>query len=106
MRATHLIASSFILVAGASASAWSQTPNNQQVNPQVTDSVTQPNVEVLGDAPADAMGNLYQETDQALANAAHNATSAQQNANTVLQATTTQGVEMLEVEGDAPAEPD
>ncbi len=106
MRATHLIASGFILVAGAGTAAWSQPPNNQQVNPQVTDAVTQANVEVLGDAPADAMGNLYQETDQALANAAHNATSAQQNANTVLQATTTQGVEMLDAETASPAEPD
>jgi hypothetical protein len=32
------------------------------------------NSKVLGDAPAVAMGNLYQATSQALANAAHNAT--------------------------------
>lgn len=42
-----------------------------------------------------AMGNLYQATAQALANAAHNATTAQQNANTILQATTTRGVSLL-----------
>lgn len=65
------------------------------VNPQITDSVTQANTQVLGDAPAIAMGNLYQATAQALANAAHNATTAQQNANTMLQATTTQGVALL-----------
>jgi hypothetical protein len=65
------------------------------VNPQITDSVTQANTKVLGDAPAVAMGNLYQATAQALANAAHNATTAQQNANTILQATTTQGVALL-----------
>jgi hypothetical protein len=65
------------------------------VNPQITDAVTQSNVKVLGDAPAMAMGNLYQATAQALANAAHNATTAQQNANVVLQATTTQGVALL-----------
>jgi 4-hydroxyphenylpyruvate dioxygenase-like putative hemolysin len=61
------------------------------VNDQITDSVTQadPN------APAIAMGNLFQATAQALANAAHNATTAQQNANTILQATTTQGVALL-----------
>ena len=48
------------------------------VNNQITDSITQANVQVLGDAPAVAMGNLYQATAQALANAAHNATKAQQ----------------------------
>jgi hypothetical protein len=65
------------------------------VNAQITDSVTQANVKVLGDAPAVAMGNLYQATAQSLGNAAHNATSAEQNSNTVLQATTTQGVALL-----------
>ncbi len=48
------------------------------VNDQITDSVTQANTKVLGDAPAVAVGNLYQATAQALANAAHNATKAQQ----------------------------
>ena len=46
-------------------------------------------------APAIAMGNLYQATAQALSNAAHNATAAQQDANAILQATTTQGVSIL-----------
>jgi hypothetical protein len=66
-----------------------------EVNPQVTDAVTQANVKILGDAPAMALANLYQATGQALALTAHNATTAQQNANTVLQATTTQGVALL-----------
>ena len=65
------------------------------VNPQITDAVTQTNVKILGDAPCMAMANLYQATAQALSNAAHNATAAQQNANTILQATTTQGVALL-----------
>ncbi|MBK9036170.1 MAG: RebB family R body protein [Myxococcales bacterium] len=65
------------------------------VNPQITDAVTQTNVKILGDAPAMAMGLLYQATAQALANAAHNATVMQQQANTILQATTTQGVALL-----------
>ena len=43
------------------------------VNDQITDSVSQANLKVLGDAPAMALGNLYQATAQALANAAHNA---------------------------------
>lgn len=59
------------------------------VNNQITDSVTQANLKVLGDAPAVAVGNLYQATAQALANAAHNATNAQQNAATLAQAAMT-----------------
>ncbi len=65
------------------------------LNSQITDSVTQANVEVLGSAPAIAMGNLYQATSQALANAAHNATNAQQQTNVTAQAATTQGVSLL-----------
>lgn len=65
------------------------------VNDQITDSVTQPNVQVLGSAPAVAMGNLYQATAQALANAAHNATMAQQQMFVTAQAATTMGVSLL-----------
>lgn len=65
------------------------------VNNQITDSVTQANVKVLGDAPAVAVGNLYQATAQALANAAHNATAAQQQAGVTAQAATTMGVATL-----------
>jgi len=65
------------------------------VNSQVTDAITQANVKVLGDAPAMAMGNLYQATAQALGNAAHNATTAQQQTNVTAQAATTQGVALL-----------
>jgi hypothetical protein len=65
------------------------------VNPQITDAVTQTNVGVSGEAPAMAMGNLYQATAQALSNAAHNATTAQQQTNTTAQAATTQGVALL-----------
>ncbi len=65
------------------------------VNDQITDSVTQANTKVLGDAPAMAMGNLFQATAQALANAAHNATSSQQQTNVTAQAATTMGVTTL-----------
>ncbi len=65
------------------------------VNDQITDSVTQANTKVLGDAPAVAMGNLYQATAQALANAAHNATRAQQQSYVTAQAATTMGVATL-----------
>jgi hypothetical protein len=45
--------------------------------------------------PAQRRSALYVATSQALGNAAHNATTTQQNANTILQATTTQGVALL-----------
>ena len=65
------------------------------VNDQITDSVTQANLSVLGDAPAIAMGNLFQATAQTLANAAHNATNAQQQSNMTALASTTMGVTTL-----------
>ncbi len=65
------------------------------VNDQITDSVTQVNTKVLGDAPATAMGNLMIATSQALSNAAHNATNNQQQSYVTMQAATTAGVSML-----------
>jgi len=65
------------------------------MNSQVTDAVTQANVKVLGDSPAMALGNLYIVTSQALGNAAHNATTSQQQTNVTAQAATTEGVAML-----------
>ena len=65
------------------------------VNNQITDSVTQESVQILGSSPAVAMGNLYQATAQALANAAHNATNAQQQMFLTAQAATTMGVATL-----------
>jgi hypothetical protein len=65
------------------------------VNNQITDSVTQSNVKVLGDAPAMAMGSFYQATNQALGNAAHNTTTSQQQTNVTAQAATTMGVAIL-----------
>ena len=65
------------------------------VNSQITDSITQANTKVLGDAPAMALGSLYQATSQALSNAAHNATYAQQQTAVTAQASTTMGVATL-----------
>lgn len=75
--------------------ATPQPPNTGTVNDQITDSVTQSNVQALGVAPAQSMGNLFQATSQALSNAAHNATSAQQQAAIAAQAATTMGVATL-----------
>jgi len=69
--------------------------DNTAVNSQITDSITQANTKVLGDAPAIAMGNLFQATSQALGLAALNATNAQQQSNMTAQASTTMGVTTL-----------
>ncbi|MBS1772049.1 MAG: RebB family R body protein [Bacteroidetes bacterium] len=65
------------------------------VNSYITDSVSQVNTKVLGDAPAMAMGNLFIATSQALGNAAHNAVAGQQQTNITAQAATTSGVTTL-----------
>jgi hypothetical protein len=65
------------------------------VNNQITDAVTQASAETLGNSPAVAMASFYQATAQALANAAHNATVAQQQGNILGQAVTAQGVAMI-----------
>lgn len=65
------------------------------VNGQITDSVTQSNVEVLASSPAEAMGNLYLTTSNALSLAAQNATSNQQNINSLTEAVTTKCVKYL-----------
>jgi len=62
------------------------------VNDQITDAVTQSNVKVLGDAPAQAMSSLYQATAQALANAAQNAVAQQQATDVLREALTTRCV--------------
>jgi Killing trait len=65
------------------------------INDQITDAVTQANVQVLGVSPSNALSNLYQATAQALALAANNATSAQQQSAIAAQAATTMGVATL-----------
>lgn len=65
------------------------------VNSQITDAVTQANVKVLGDAPAMAMGSLYQALAQAAGLAAQNATANQQAANQLAQAVITRCVDSI-----------
>jgi hypothetical protein len=65
------------------------------VNSQITDAITQTNVQVLGEAPAMAMAQLYQAISNSLAMAAANAVYAQQQANVTAQASTTVCVKML-----------
>lgn len=75
------------------------------VNDLITDSISQESVQTLGAAPAVAMGNLYQATAQALANAAHNATMAQAQMFVTAQAATATGVALLYALSPAAAKP-
>jgi hypothetical protein len=65
------------------------------VNSQITDAITQTNVKVLGEAPAVAIGMLYQTIGNSVSMAAANAVYAQQQANVTYQAATTMGVAKL-----------
>jgi len=62
------------------------------VNGQVVDSVTITNTKVLAEAPAMAMGSLYQTIGNSVAMAAANAVYAQQQANVTYQAASTLGI--------------
>ena len=62
------------------------------VNGQITDAVTQTNVKVLGDAPAMAMGTIFQSLAHSTGILYENATSSQQQLAIAAQASTNQGV--------------
>lgn len=62
------------------------------VNSQITDAVTQTNVKVVAEAPAMAMGSIYQTMAHSTGILFENAVSAQQQQNTLAQAAANQGV--------------
>ena len=62
------------------------------MNGQITDAVTQTNVKVLGDAPAMAMGAMYQSLSHSTGILYENAVGSQQMLNIAAQAATNQGV--------------
>ena len=62
------------------------------VNGMITDAVTQTNVKVLGDAPAMAMGAIYQSLSHSTGILFENAVSSQQQLGIASQAATNQGV--------------
>jgi hypothetical protein len=71
------------------------------VNGQITDTVSQTNLVVLGESPAMALSNLFQVSAQAFALMMQNAAAAQQQLNITAQAVTTQGVALLYSTGAA-----
>jgi hypothetical protein len=64
----------------------------KEVNGAIIDAVTATNTKVLAEAPAMAMGSLYQTISNSVAMAAANAVYAQQQANVTYQAATTLGI--------------
>ena len=62
------------------------------VNDQITDAVTQSNVKVVGEAPAMALGSIYQTMAHSTGILFENAVAAQQQQNTLTQAAANQGV--------------
>ncbi len=62
------------------------------VNPQITDAVTQTNVKVVAEAPAIALGNVYQTAAHSTGLMFENAVNNQNQQNILGQAATTQGV--------------
>jgi hypothetical protein len=65
---------------------------NTDVNSQITDAVTQSNVNVLAQAPAMAMGSLFQTMAHSTGVLFENTISAQQQQNTLAQAGANTGV--------------
>jgi hypothetical protein len=66
-----------------------------EVNPQVTDAISQTNVAVVGEAPSMAFGSLYQTLGNSQAMASANAVFSQQQANIEYQAMSTHAVSHL-----------
>ena len=62
------------------------------VSEQITDAVTQANVKVVAEAPAVAIGSLYQAAGHSTGLMYENAVGAQNQQNILSQAATTQGV--------------
>ena len=62
------------------------------VNGMITDAVTQTNVKVLGEAPAMAMGAIYQSLSHSTGILFENAVGSQQQLAIAAQAATNQGV--------------
>lgn len=65
---------------------------NNNVNQQINDAITQTNVKVIGEAPAFAMGTIYQSMVHSTAVLYQSAVNVQNQQNILWQAAATQGV--------------
>ncbi|MZR31782.1 RebB family R body protein [Sneathiella litorea] len=69
--------------------------NDIPVNSQITDAITQSNLTVIGGAPAQSMGTVYQLMAQSVGVSMQNAVANQQSMNTIDNAIVSQGIAML-----------
>lgn len=77
------------------------------VNDQITDSVTQSNVKVIGEAPAIAMGSIYQSFAHSTGILFENAVMQQQQMNILLQSAAAQGaIQIYSIDTMAAAGPE
>lgn len=65
------------------------------VNPQITDAITQTNVKVLAESPAQALAMVYQVLGQVVGLTMQNGASSQQNMQTVASAAIAKAVDMI-----------
>lgn len=65
------------------------------VNGQITDAVTQTNVKVVAEAPAQAMASLYQVAAHANGMSMHNSVSNQQNLNQMNPAIVANAIKLI-----------
>ena len=66
-----------------------------EVNSQITDSVTQTNVKVAGEAPAQAMGLVYQTMAHSISLSMQNAMQGQASLQTINNAVTSSACRMI-----------
>lgn len=69
--------------------------DNTAVNSQITDAVTQANVKVLGEAPAQSMALIYQTMAHSISLAMENAQQAQGGLQQIGNAVTSSAITMI-----------
>ncbi len=69
--------------------------DNTPVNSQITDAVTQANVKVLGEAPAQSMALIYQTMAHSISLAMENAQQAQGGLQQIGNAVTSSAITMI-----------
>jgi hypothetical protein len=75
--------------------------DNTPVNGQITDAVTQTNVKVLGEAPAQSMALVYQTMAHSISLAMENAQQAQGGLQQIGNAVTSSAITMIMSAGKA-----
>ncbi|CAG9211588.1 MULTISPECIES: RebB family R body protein [Burkholderiaceae] len=74
--------------------------DNTAVNGQITDAVTQTNVKVVAEAPAQALASLYQFASHSAGLSLQNAVHSQQALNQISSAVISKAVTMILAVGD------